>query len=87
MLCKCYKSCLNVCEIDHDHRAGDCWVLFFLLFRHVNDRGLGGGTMDGPLRRVIDALSISLSFFSPAPIKGGSRDFTGSHKQNTGRER
>ena len=22
---KCYKSCLNVCEIDHDHRSGDCW--------------------------------------------------------------
>lgn len=22
---KCYKSCLNVCEIDHDDRSGDCW--------------------------------------------------------------
>lgn len=45
-------------------------------FRHVNDRGLGGGTMDGPLRRVIDA-----------PIQGGPRDWLRLHTHVHKRER
>ena len=49
-------------------------------FRHVNDRRLGGGTMDGPLRRVIDA-----------PMQGGPRDWlrlhTHTHTYTRERER
>lgn len=62
---KCYKSCLNVCEIDHDHRSGDCWGFSDTLMTEGWVVARWMGHCDELLMLSRCALSCS------APIKGG----------------
>ena len=58
---KCYKSCLNVCEIDHDHRSGDCWGFSDTLMTE-------GWVVARWMGHCDELLMLSLR---SAPIKGG----------------